>query len=170
VARVGDDGSIMLSKINSGRLSEPSTSTTISSNSSSTSRDGEGTSTQRKHWTLRHKIDAASMAAESGEHVSNSENRGLVLWTGGDSHQVLLAQQQERRHMELTGGPLGGHQPDKRPGLGLNAAATGGRPYGLSLVLSVVDGASSHIFHTLLLYLRCFIFFSVVNRTDACFP
>ena len=110
------------------------------------------------------------MAAESGEHVSNSENRGLVLWTGGDSHQVLLAQQQERRHMELTGGPLGGHQPDKRPGLGLNAAATGGRPYGLSLVLSVVDGASSHIFHTLLLYLRCSIFFSVVNRTDACFP
>ena len=103
MARVGDDGSIMLSKINSGRLSEPSTSTTISSNSSSTSRDGEGTSTQRKHWTLRHKIDAASMAAESGEHVSNSENRGLVLWTGGDSHQVLLAQQQERRHMELTG-------------------------------------------------------------------
>ena len=181
MTRVGDDGSIVLAKVNRRAFGNaggtPTNATSVSLSPPATSpsnasqrHENDGTSNETmddessdgphhpREWMLRHHVDAASVsAAHAQQHQQRNDNRVLQLWTGGDSHKVLQDQQQKKRHLELTGSPERRHDNNndnddddgmsERTGLArqclMGSSATGGRPYGLALVLSAVEHFSA---------------------------
>ena len=93
-------------------------------------------------WSLNHQVNAASVSSE----FNKDDSRALILWTAGDSLQILLTQQQRRRHRELTSSFDGSRSTERKDNenasLGLSAVASCGRPYALSLVLATLKGKS----------------------------
>jgi len=201
VARVGDDGSVMLTKTNPGPSS--ATSATLNpkaewSSTSATSRmqdfgssaansvkEEESQRTGEDHpqavWSLGHQVNAASVSSEADS--GRDDSRALILWTAGDALQILLTQQQRRRHRELTSS-LESRSVDKSDNengsLGLSAVASCGRPYALSLVLATLKGFSGAVGQDMILkraaivdiersIFKARLFFGLENRPDVSF-
>lgn len=124
VARVGEDGCVMLAK--------------------EEEREGQQQGSQLERAKYRE-------SSEGGFRTMGSDARALVLWTGGDSLQVLLSQQQQRRRQWQTnnGSDSAAHHHHHQqegnapsPVHSLGAVAAAGRPLALSLVLSVLQGCN----------------------------